>query len=105
MTSSHHGPYALGRKHATMVGTMGCQVARRSEALKAGPSSDRGLQPAPVKSESLVIADHHAAVNMCPSLVHTARQATELGAREVMGPTCLQEGTVPTVNPATGTKS
>ncbi len=57
MTSSHHGPYALGGKHATMAGTTGCQGASRSEALKAGPSSDRGLQPAPVKPESLVIAD------------------------------------------------
>ena len=57
MTSSHHGSYALGWTHATMAGTTGCQAARRSETLKAGPSSDRGLQPAPVKSESLVIAD------------------------------------------------
>ena len=30
---------------------------------KSRPSSDRGLQPAHVKSESLVIADQHAAVN------------------------------------------
>ena len=57
MTSSHHGPYVLGGTHATMVGTVGSEAARRSEALKTGPSSDRGLQPAPVKSESLVIAD------------------------------------------------
>ncbi len=56
-TSSHHGPYALGGTHATMVGTTGSQAERRSEALKAGPSSDRGLQLAPVRSESLVIAD------------------------------------------------
>ncbi len=57
MTSSHHGPYALGGTHATMVGTMGSQAARRSETHKAGLSSDRGLQFAPVKSESLVIAN------------------------------------------------
>ncbi len=57
MTSSPHGPYALGGTHATMAGTAGCETARWSEALKAGLSSDRGLQLAPVKLESLVIAD------------------------------------------------
>ncbi len=56
-TSSHHGPYALGGTHATMAGTKGSQAARWSEALKAGPSWDRGLQFAPVNEESLVIAD------------------------------------------------
>ncbi len=40
---------------------------------KSRPSSDRRLQPACVKSESLVIADQHAAVNTFPGLVHTAR--------------------------------
>ena len=45
---------------------------------KAGPSSDRGLQPAPVKSELLVIADQHAAVNAYPGLVHTARHTTRV---------------------------
>ncbi len=57
MTSSPHGPYALGGTHATMVGTMGSNTVRWSEAIKADPSPDRGLQFAPVKSESLVIAD------------------------------------------------
>ena len=45
---------------------------------KAGPSSDRRLQPAPVKSELLVIADQHAAVNAFPGLVHTARHTTRV---------------------------
>ena len=40
-----------------MAGTKGSEAARWSEALKAGLSSDRGLQFAPVKSESLVIVD------------------------------------------------
>ena len=40
---------------------------------KSRPSSDRRLQPACVKLESLVIADQHAAVNTFPGLVHTAR--------------------------------
>ena len=30
--------------------------------------------------ESLVIADQHAAVNMFPGLVHTARQVMEAGS-------------------------
>jgi hypothetical protein len=56
MTSSQHGPYVLGDTHATMAGTAGRQAARRSESPKPGLSSDRGLQPAPVKPESLVTA-------------------------------------------------
>ena len=46
---------------------------------KSRPSSDRGLQPAHVKSESLVIADQHAAVNTFPGLVHTARHTMGAG--------------------------
>ena len=80
MTSSHHGPYALGCKRPTMVGTEGSEPARGSPSQKAGPSSDCGLQFAHMKSESLVIADQHAAVNMFLSLVHTARQATRVGS-------------------------
>ena len=57
MTSSQHGPYVLGDTHATMAGTAGSQAARRSESPKPGLSSDRGLQPAHVKLESLVIVD------------------------------------------------
>jgi len=57
MTSSHHAPYVQGCTHATMLATMGCDPARVSESQKSQPSSDRGLQLDPVKSESLVIAD------------------------------------------------
>ena len=39
--------------------------------LKAGLSPDRSLQLECMKSESLVIADQHAAVNTFPGLVHT----------------------------------
>ena len=46
---------------------------------KSRPSSERGLQPAHVKSESLVIADQHAAVNTFPGLVHTARHTMGVG--------------------------
>ena len=62
-----------------MAGTTGRDLATGSESLKAGPSSDRRLQPASVKSELLVIADQHAAVNTFPGLVHTARHTTRVG--------------------------
>ena len=42
-------------------------------------SSDRRLQLACVKSELLVIADQHAAVNTFPGLVHTARHTMGAG--------------------------
>ena len=79
MTSSHHGPYVLGYTRATMAGTKSSDTARWSESHKAGLSSDRGLQPARVKSESLVIAHQHGAVNTFPGLVHTARHTTRVG--------------------------
>ena len=71
--SNHHALYVLGYTRATMVGTKSSELARASESQKAGLSSDCGLQPAHMKSELLVIADQHAAVNAFPGLVHTAR--------------------------------
>ena len=50
-----------------------------SQTHKYALSSDRRLQLASVKSESLVIADQHAAVNTFPGLVHTARHTTKVG--------------------------
>ena len=47
--------------------------------LKAGRSPDCSLQLDCMKSESLVIADQHAAVNTFPGLVHTARHITKAG--------------------------
>ena len=78
MTSSPHGPYIQGYTRATMAGTKGCNAARWSEPQKAGLSSDWSLQLDSMKSESLVIADQHAAVNTFPGLVHTARHTTEV---------------------------
>src|SRR5438034_7088729 len=46
---------------------------------KPGLSSDRRLQPAFVKSELLVTAGQHTAVNMFPGLVHTARHVMGVG--------------------------
>ena len=79
MTSSHHAPYVLGYTRTTMVGTKGSETARWSKSQKTDLSSDRRLQPAYVKSESLVIAGQHTAVNTFPGLVHTARHTTKVG--------------------------
>ncbi len=79
MTSSHHGPYVQGYTRATMVGTEGSEVARRSESQKADLSSDWSLQLDSMKVESLVIACQHNAVNTFPGLVHTARQVSRVG--------------------------
>ena len=79
MTSSQHGLYVQGYTHATMVGTMGCQTARWSQSCKAGLSSNCRLQLVCMKSELLVIAGQHTAVNMFPGLVHTARHVMEAG--------------------------
>ena len=73
MTSNHHAPYDLGYTRATMDGTTSRELARASKSLKTVLSSDCRLQLACMKSESLVIADQHAAVNTFPGLVHTAR--------------------------------
>ena len=56
MTSSQYGPYAQGCTRATMAGTEGCDAARRGGPKRAGPRSDWGLQPDPMKLDSLVIA-------------------------------------------------
>ncbi len=66
MTSSQHGPDALGDTHATMAGTMGSQAVTRSQSHKPGPSSDRGLQLAHVKAELLVTADQHCCGEYVP---------------------------------------
>ncbi len=73
MTSSPHGPYVQGYTRATMAGTKSSEPARVSESQKAGLSTDWSLQLDSMKTESLVIADQHAAVNTFPGLVHTAR--------------------------------
>ncbi len=79
MMSSQHGLYILGYTHATMASTMGSQVARRSQSHKAGLSSDCRLQLACMKSELLVTARQHSAVNTFPGIVHTARHVMEVG--------------------------
>ena len=78
MTSSHHAPYDLGYTRTTMGRTESSEPARASEPQKPFPSSDCRLQLACMKSESLVIAGQHTAVNTFPGLVHTARHTMEV---------------------------
>ena len=79
MTSNQHALYALGHTRATMAVTERSKAVRPSRSQKSGLSSDCGLQPAHMKSELLVIADQHAAVNTFPGFVHTARQTMRGG--------------------------
>ncbi|OGG11137.1 hypothetical protein A2Z00_05530 [Candidatus Gottesmanbacteria bacterium RBG_13_45_10] len=58
-------------------GTLGRKVMQIPYKFRL--SSDWGLQPDPMKSESVVIADQQAAVNTFSGLVHTARQANKVG--------------------------
>ncbi len=78
MTSSPHGPYDQGYTRNTMGGTKSSEPVRGSESQKTVHSSDWSLQFDSMKVESLVIADQHAAVNMFPGLVHTARHTTKV---------------------------
>ena len=63
-----------------MADTEGCQPARGSQSQKVRRSPDWSLQLDSVKSESLVIADQHVAVNTFPGLVHTARHTMGVGS-------------------------
>ncbi len=77
MTSSPHGPYP--GLHTCYNGRYkGQRLCKKKRIPKAYPSPDWGLQLDPMKLESLVIADQHAAVNMFPGLVHTARHTMEV---------------------------
>ena len=57
MKSSHHAPYVQGCKHATMLGTKGCDTVRWSESQKVRLGSDWRLKLASMKAELLVIAN------------------------------------------------
>lgn len=78
ITSSPHDPYGLGYTRVTMVNTKRSNDGSRSKSQKIHPSSDCSLQLENMKSESLVIVDQHATVNMYLSLVLTARHTTEI---------------------------
>ena len=78
-TSNHHAPYDLGYTRNTMAVNRGKQYREVEQIPKNGLSSDCRLQLACMKSELLVIADQHAAVNTFPGLVHTARHTMRAG--------------------------
>ena len=80
------------------------QKGNLSQISKSRLSSDWGLQLDPMKLESLVIADQHAAVNTFPGLVHTARHTMGVGftRRRCANPQGRQPATV---GSATGVKS
>ena len=79
MTSNHHAPYDLGYTRTTMAINRGKQYSDVEQNPKNCLSSDCRLQLAYMKSELLVIADQHAAVNTFPGLVHTARHTMGVG--------------------------
>ena len=62
-----------------MAVNKGKQYREVEQNLKNSLSSDCRLQLAYMKLELLVIADHHAAVNTFPGLVHTARHTMGAG--------------------------
>ena len=72
-TSRSKRTYGKGVESHTMVGTEGGQPARGSRSQNTDRSPDYSLQLDYMKSESLVIAGQHTAVNTFPGLVHTAR--------------------------------
>ena len=79
MTSNHHGLYVQGYTRTTMAVNKGKRSREAEQIPKRRLSSDCRLQLACMKSELLVIADQHAAVNTFPGLVHTARHTMRAG--------------------------
>ncbi len=57
----------------------GKQLGNHEPILKVRLSSDCSLELGSMKPESLVIVDENATVNTFTGLVHTARQAMEVG--------------------------
>ncbi len=72
-------PLQVGLHTCYNGGDNGMQWRKPAQISKSRLSSDWGLQLDPMKSESLVIADQHAAVNTFPGLVHTARHTMGVG--------------------------
>ena len=82
MMSNQHAPYVLGYTRATMAHTKRRKTVTWSQSQKVSHSSDCSLQLDYMKLESLVIANHHVAVNTFPGLVHTARHTTGVGSAQ-----------------------
>ena len=100
MTSNHHAPYDLGYTRTTMAINNEKRNREVERNSKNSLSSDCRLKLACMKSELLVIADQHAAVNTFPGLVHTARHTMEAG-----GARSRSSNRLPKAKPVTGVKS
>ena len=74
-------------------GDNGMQWSNPAQISKSRLSSDCALQLEHMKSESLVIAGQHTAVNVFLSLVHTARQATKVGGAQQCCSNRKEQGT------------
>jgi hypothetical protein len=82
MRSSRHGLYKLGYSCVTMAVPKSCDGVSRSESQKNSLSSDCRLQFAYMKSESLVIVDQHATVNILGPCTHRpSRLGSEIGSK------------------------
>ena len=77
-TVGQYAPNPPGYTRTAMARTEGFRPRKREVIPKPGRSSDRGLQLAHVKAESLVIAGHYPAVNTSLLLAHTARHTTRV---------------------------
>src|SRR6187402_676008 len=73
-------PLRVGLHTCYNGGDRGLLVREDMLIPKSRLSSDCTLQLECMKSESLVIADQHAAVNTFPGLVHTARHTMGVGS-------------------------
>ena len=72
-------PLMTRATHVLQWRNRGEQHREVKQISKKRPSSDCRLQLACMKTELLVIADQHAAVNTFPGLVHTARHTMGVG--------------------------
>ena len=72
-------PLMTRATHVQQWRNRGKQHREAKQISKKRPSSDCRLQLACMKTELLVIADQHAAVNTFPGLVHTARHTMGVG--------------------------
>ena len=72
-------PLMTRATHVLQWRNRGKQHREVKQISKKRPSSDCRLQLACMKTELLVIADQHAAVNTFPGLVHTARHTMGVG--------------------------
>ena len=92
MTSNQHGPYVRGYTRVTMARDRGMQACERRLSPKTRRSSDRGLQPAPVKLDSLVIAHQPWRGEYVPG--PCAHRPSSHGSRESMKAVTARVGQV-----------